>query len=93
MATWTTLYAARFLMENEVSEQKDEEAMFEVWWALRRQKSWDKSCKDRGPHPNENWGIAAYRDCKEAWMARAGLHVVYARGAAPIEQSPDNGSP
>jgi len=61
----------------------DEEAMFDVWFHLQRRKSFDE-VKDYGrfeDHPT--WGMAAYNDMKKAWLARAGLHVVRARGDQP----------
>lgn len=55
----------------------DEEGFFEIYWALRKERSWK-----RGLLPMEawkpcptNWGDGFKEHAREAWMARASLHV------------------
>lgn len=55
--------------------RKDEEAFFEVWWALYRQRQWEKNNLDRGPHPNEHFMQGLKGLHFDGWMARASLHV------------------
>ena len=58
----------------------DEQAYFDIYWNLRRQRTWKatlmQSEKDR-PCP-EHWGDGYKEHAREAWMARASLHVSHA---------------
>lgn len=65
----------------------DEEAMFEVWWALYRTKRWREIRPDMGPEPSPGYleGIKPY--ALLGWTARAGTHVVPHRGAQQRERN------
>jgi len=52
-----------------------EEAYFEVFWALHRQKQWEKNNLDRGPKPTESYMQGFKESAKIGWMARASFHV------------------
>lgn len=56
--------------------EADEELYFDIYWALRKQKSWESSLlpSEAGKPCPEHWGDAFKRDAREAWMARASLH-------------------
>lgn len=61
-------------------DERAEEAFFEVWWALHRQRQWDKNNLDRGRTPNEHFMTGLKDSYRKGWMARASLHV---SGRAP----------
>jgi hypothetical protein len=49
---------------------------FEIWWALRNQKSWERGRMASDPmKAPQNWGGGFKDDAKEAWLARAFFHV------------------
>ena len=68
-------YCAKRLQEEKF--RCDEEAFFEVWFQLQRHQDWKR--KYPGEPFHENWGMAAHDAMLQAWMARAGMHVSYAR--------------
>ena len=54
----------------------DEEAFFEVWFQLERQKSWERSrIPSDAKNPPEGWSMGLRGWMLEGWMARASLHV------------------
>jgi len=59
--------------------EADENAMFEVWFALERKRRWEKHNWDRGPEPSEAYLTGFKEHMREGWMARAGLHVIVQR--------------
>jgi hypothetical protein len=59
----------------------NEDGYFEIYWALRCQKTWDRSrLPEDPPKPRPGWGAAFKEYAREAWMARASLHVTQADG-------------
>lgn len=57
----------------------DEEAFFEVWWALYRRDRWKKTRPDLGETPSPDF-LMGYRDMAlVGWLGRATMHVTYAR--------------
>jgi hypothetical protein len=68
-------YCAKRLKEENF--RRDEEAFFEVWFQLQRHQDWER--KYPGEPFHENWGMASHDAMLQGWMARAGLHVSYAR--------------
>lgn len=59
----------------------DEEAMFEVWWALYRSKRWKEARPDSGDTPSIHYMEGFKSSAKLGWMARSGTHVTYSRSA------------
>lgn len=62
-------------------ESKDEDLFFEIYWAMRKRKSWERGLlpSEAGKPCPEAWGDGFKHDAREAWMARASLHVSRAR--------------
>ena len=57
----------------------NENGYFEIYWALRSQKTWDRSRVPSDPlKPPANWGHGFKDAAKDAWMVRASLHVTTA---------------
>jgi hypothetical protein len=57
----------------------NEEGYFEIFWALRRQKTWEKTRLPSDPlKPPPGWSDGFKYAAKEGWMARASLHVTQA---------------
>ncbi|MDR5730093.1 MAG: hypothetical protein RB191_21995 [Terriglobia bacterium] len=57
----------------------NEDGYFEIFWALHRQKEWEKNNLDRGPKPTEAFMLGFKDAAKVGWMARASLHVTPAQ--------------
>jgi hypothetical protein len=57
----------------------DEDALFEVWWALHRTKRWRETRPDMGPEPSPGYMEGLKDTAKLGWMARANMHVTYSR--------------
>lgn len=55
----------------------DEEGFFEIYWALRKENSWKRSLlpSEAGKPCPKEWGDGFKHAAREAWMARASLHV------------------
>lgn len=57
----------------------NEDGYFEIYWALRGQKSWDRTRLPSDPvKPPAGWGFGFKDVAKDAWMARASLHITQA---------------
>jgi hypothetical protein len=57
----------------------NEDGYFEIYWALRGQKSWDRTRLPSDPvKPPAGWGFGFKDAAKDAWMARASLHITQA---------------
>lgn len=56
----------------------DEDFYFETYWALRKQRSWEAGllASEKGKPCPAAWGDGFKEHAREAWMARASLHVV-----------------
>lgn len=68
--------------------RSNEEGYFEIFWALHRQKEWEKHNLDRGPKPTESF-LMGYKDAaKTGWMARASLSVVGPRSQSDAGVKP-----
>jgi hypothetical protein len=64
----------------------NEEGYFEIYWALRGKKTWDRTRLPSDPiKPPLNWGFGFKDVAHDAWMARASLHVTQAN---PSEKQP-----
>jgi desulfoferrodoxin (superoxide reductase-like protein) len=53
----------------------NEDAYFEVWWALHRQKQWERNNLDRGQKPTAAFMEGLKATAKLEWIARANFHV------------------
>ena len=62
------------------AKRSNEDGYFEIFWALHRQKEWEKHNLDRGPKPTESFLMGYKEAAKTGWMARASLHVTQASG-------------
>ena len=58
----------------------NEEGYFEIYWGLRCQKTWERSrIPSDERKPPLGWGDGFKDEAKDAWMARATLHVTQAK--------------
>jgi hypothetical protein len=70
-------YCAKRLAEEKFLA--DETAFFEVWFALHRRQEWKRTRPDMSDEPSDAYMTGLKPWMLEGWMARAGLHVSYAR--------------
>lgn len=68
----------------------NDEGYFEIYWGLRCQKTWDRSrIPSDSIKPPVGWGDGFKEEARDAWMARASLHVTPARTSSPVTGSKD----